>query len=193
MACRSSAVEALYSTPLGRSVLCLSCSPYVRNFRDLKSRPSAFGPSGSGTRIPVWVLLGFHGSPSVQGRQRSVRITSSRGAVNEQGRKRHGCQSQRVAHAESDQRMSGGGPSYAAKGSAAIGEGARFGLKASGLASLPPSWTPDFVALEVGTEEHLADRDRLQKAVAAAMTKLGVAKDGLMVRSSSVEEGLGKR
>lgn len=84
-------------------------------------------------------------------------------------------------------------PSYVAKGSAALGEVSRFGRKASGLGALPRHWTPPFVAFEVGTAERLVDHQAVRKEVRAALRVLGRPKDGVIVRSSAVEEGLRKR
>ncbi len=74
-----------------------------------------------------------------------------------------------------------------------LADAARFGAKAAGLAALDPSWTPRFFALEVGTYKQLGSDTALGDAVGAALDAFGACSDGVIVRSSALDEMLEKR
>lgn len=81
----------------------------------------------------------------------------------------------------------------ARKGDPALADTARFGAKAAGLAQLDPAWTPPFIALAVGLHAALDSDQDLKRALASTLHKMGSCADGVLVRSSAVDEGLHRR
>jgi hypothetical protein len=89
--------------------------------------------------------------------------------------------------------MSTAKSSFAAKGSAELGQVEHFGQKASGLAGLLESWTPPFVAFPIGTARRIGTDEDLQADVTRSLKALGPCTDGVIVRSSALEEDLEQR
>jgi predicted house-cleaning noncanonical NTP pyrophosphatase (MazG superfamily) len=78
------------------------------------------------------------------------------------------------------------------KGSSELDDVRLFGAKAAGLHRLPDDWTLPYFALRVGAVATAA-RVELERAITAATNNLGPCPDGVLVRSSSIEEGLDER
>ncbi len=81
----------------------------------------------------------------------------------------------------------------AIKGEACVADVSRFGAKAAGLAALDHEWTPPFIAIAVGCHVDLAANRTLSRVLQAALPTLEPCADGVLVRSSAVNEGLERR
>lgn len=80
----------------------------------------------------------------------------------------------------------------APKGSTFISDVTRFGTKAAGLALLPMKWTPPFIALAAGRYAQVESGAGFD-ALTSGLRELEPTPDGVLVRSSAVEESMGRR
>jgi predicted house-cleaning noncanonical NTP pyrophosphatase (MazG superfamily) len=82
---------------------------------------------------------------------------------------------------------------FAQKGASELASVESFGVKAAGLAALPPAWTPAFVVFPISATSRIDGDPTLLDDIRAALGSLGPNSDGVMVRSSSASEDLMRR
>jgi predicted house-cleaning noncanonical NTP pyrophosphatase (MazG superfamily) len=82
---------------------------------------------------------------------------------------------------------------FALKGARELADVQAYGVKAVGLAALPPDWTPGFAVFGTATPDRIDGDPSLLGEIGAALRTVALGSDGVIVRSSSVAENLSGR
>ena len=82
---------------------------------------------------------------------------------------------------------------FALKGARELADVQAYGVKAAGLAMLPPDWTPGFAVFATATPDRIDGYLSLLGEIGAVLRALTPGSDGVIVRSSSVAEDLSGR